>query len=661
MAEHQRPTGGQVGPSPGGPPVKDPRMAILHVVNTCSKSATNLGYQATESQQPETSPLSVLAVDGKADNTLLPVAVKHPSARKSRKVPKRRKIKTEKSASKTNFVQDESADHPEESKQTVCGIRQSLDSEGVKSEDEIRSLPVRRRPVSARVKLQSTKKMGRVQYVAGGNLEWFDPQQKIWRPAVYHKDIRQELIQLAANMGEWQVEMVRGKDPLDVTAFHPAYAACGPEREDWPKILFQYLPTATDFEHAKPDLWIWYDGRVVIDVNNDGMPDYPELPYTLARHADPWLLVTIMRLNNHITLQDFRGRMVGDLKLARADPLGRNRISMNMTRFRKFSCCLTWNTSRQKDIQREYLEKKLPRRCIRLNSTESFRMLDAWEVAELELQEAGKHLSRTRALDKDKTPSHSHKVWHNKLKQVKMLKASFDRTHPEGTPNDYDTEDEEYQHDIQNALQAQPSVVKKKDEENKDKKEITLVYPVRYGKNLSKVKEGKTLKSGDNVECSKSAVKAANTFPNTPPTSEDEAAGPQMSRCPNLHPVLADLLTVAPSDVTDAGLLYHLLDPTRIHFEKLTGTKPPYTESDECYRCQHAVFQDALNEWYKQEGGLQGSEPEMLVGLQCVDRERFYWNKKWVKAWYGPKLYLPDLGRMQTDGHMEWGCEETDE
>ncbi|KAL8705110.1 MAG: hypothetical protein Q9201_001755 [Fulgogasparrea decipioides] len=657
MAEHQQSNGGQVDPSPDGPPVKDPRMAVLHVVNTCSESATTLGYPGAESQQPETRTLSALAVDGKVEDTLLPVAVTRPSARK---VTKRcRKIKTENSASKTKSARDELADQPEELKQIVRGIRQSSDSEHVKSEDEVRALPVRSRPVSARVKLQSTKKMGRVQYVAGGNLEWFDPQQKSWRPAVYHKDIRQELIQLAANMGEWQVEMARGKDPLDVTAFHPAYAAYGPEREDWPKILFQYLPTVTDFEHAKSDLWIWYDGRVVIDVNNDGMPDYPELPYTLARHADPWLLVTIMRLNNHITLQDFRGRMMGDLKLARADPLGRNRISMNMTRFRKFSCCLTWNTSRQKDTQREYLEKKLPRRCIRLNSTESFRMLDAWEVAELELQEAGKHLSRTRAFEKDKTPSHSHKVWHNKLKQVKMLKASFDRTHPEGTPNDYDTEDDEYQHDVQHALQAQPSGVKK--EENNDNKEIMLVYPVRYGKNAAKVKGEDTMISEVSADCSKSAVKTAYKFPYTPPSSEHEVAGPQMSRCPNLHPVLADLLTVAPSDVTDAGLLYDLLNPTRIHFEKLTDTRAPYTESDECYRCQHAVFQDALNEWHKQEGGLQGSEPEMLIGLQYVDHERFYWNMKWARAWYGPKLYLPDLGRMQTDGQTEWGCEETDE
>ncbi|KAI4240063.1 MAG: hypothetical protein L6R42_011593, partial [Xanthoria sp. 1 TBL-2021] len=200
-------------------------------------------------------------------------------------------------------------------------------------------------------------------------------------PAVYHQDIREQLIKDAARLGRYRHHLARGKDKLDITAFHPAYAENGPERQHWPKILFQYAPTMSNFLHTKPPIWQLHDGRVVIDCNNDAMNDYPEIPVTLARNADSWLMLTCMRLNNHITIQDFRGRMPGDRKMSMADPLGRNRISMNMTRFRKFGCCLTWNSIRNVDTQREYLDKKLPRRCIRLNSTESFRKLFPWEVA----------------------------------------------------------------------------------------------------------------------------------------------------------------------------------------------------------------------------------------------------------------------------------------
>lgn len=575
-------------------------------------------------------------------------------------------------------------------------IKQESD-EDVIFKPQVRDKPTRQ-PVSARVKMLATKQMGQVRPVDDGNIEWYDPHRKEWSmlmspadtfiivltlsgPAVYHTNIRRALLEEAATHGRyrkhdyhgfrsvlndfhrlpngsWQggtgcckltrhLHGVQHNSDACQTAFHPLYANNGSKRENWPEILFQYQPTEADFKHPKPGLWIWRDGRVIIDLNDDAMLDYPEIPVTLARHADTWLLQTCMRLNNHISLQDFRGRMIGELKVIRADPMGRNRISMNMTRFRKFACCLTWNSIREVDYQRDYLDKKLPRRCIRSNSTESFRMLDSWEVAEMELQHAGKFLNRTRGMAKDKSEDRARTVYTRKKKEYKTLKAAFLRSN--GGPRiDYDAEDEEYRKHLQQLVKNEPSGVKGEESDDEEMKtEDNEVPPMK-------------MNSAKRI----SAIKAAYILPNTPPASpvfQREVSSSLKFQCPRQHAQITPFVTTAPNSVEDAQLVYDLLKPTRFHFEKMTGTKPPVTEADECYNCQFTDIDDALKEWHDEHKPLRGMRRGKLVGLDGIDEDYFYWNKKWVEAWYGPKVYLEDT-RMQTDRIEEWGMQEgTDE
>ncbi|KAI4181267.1 MAG: hypothetical protein L6R41_006724, partial [Letrouitia leprolyta] len=177
----------------------------------------------------------------------------------------------------------------------------------------------------------SAKAMGEVRIHEDGRMEWQHPNSKQWYPAVRHTDIREYLITEAAKL---EYPMARGKQELDVTSFHPAFKDYGDKRENWPKILFQYLPRLSDLSHVKPEYWQLHDGRYVIDLNNNAMYDYPHMPATLATKADTWLLLTLMRMNNTISIQDLRGRMIGGMDSSRTDPMGRNRISMNLQRFR---------------------------------------------------------------------------------------------------------------------------------------------------------------------------------------------------------------------------------------------------------------------------------------------------------------------------------------
>ncbi|KAL8743997.1 MAG: hypothetical protein Q9184_008048, partial [Pyrenodesmia sp. 2 TL-2023] len=280
----------------------------------------------------------------------------------------------------------------------------SRNGKGDESLNDVPANPVDTK--GARKRNISAKKPGRVRTVGEGDdatLEWYHPRDQEWTFKDY-----------------------------------------GQNRENWPEILFKYLPHQSDLCRVKPDYWYLHDGRVVVDLNNDAMFDYPEMPYTLAKNAEGWLLTTLMRLNSTITLQDLRGRMTGGQGRNRADPLGRNRISMNMQRFRKFACCLTWNTIREVDVQRDYFEKRLPRRCFRQNSTKSFRLLHHWEVAELDSIDAGKFLSRTQNRAGNRSTAQAEEVYEKKVEDARALKEAFEMKHPDGIPNEYDTEDDVY-------------------------------------------------------------------------------------------------------------------------------------------------------------------------------------------------------------------------
>ena len=518
----------------------------------------------------------------------------------------------------------------------------------------------------ARSKKLTAKPVGIVRYHEGSELEWLDPNYDVWSkqqvqpmllsltltmsgPAVYHQDIREQLIKDAARLGRYRKlvsdpqmtvpnrqagqHLARGKDKLDIvsagsktllattpdtdqTAFHPAYAQNGPDRQHWPKILFQYAPTVSNFMHTKPPIWQSHDGRVIIDCNNDAMYDYPEIPVTLARNADSWLMLTCMRLNNHITIQDFRGRMPGDRKMSMADPLGRNRISMNMTRFRKFGCCLTWNSIRNVDTQREYLDKKLPRRCIRLNSTETFRKLFPWEVAESELQDAGRFLKRTRARQKDVSQARSRQVYKKKRLEFEQLKKTFDRLNPGGL-DDYDTEDEEF-------------ATKRQSADDGTKTDTIRAEADLDSTQLQLVKPGKRRRTGHGALTNQETrVLPGESSPG--PNSEQESR----PMCPRRHKDYAGFLSRAPGNSREAQLLYDLLRPTRVHYEKNTELVAPETCGDECYHCQFRDLQNAMIDWHESYEKFDTMAPAKLVGLQYVENGELYWNTNWRDEWFG--------------------------
>ncbi|KAL8958286.1 MAG: hypothetical protein Q9193_004629 [Seirophora villosa] len=528
--------------------------------------------------------------------------------------------------------------------------KQDAEATGKSGKNRLANAPILVPQPGIKNKRMSSKRKGQVRIVGEGDdaeLEWFHPGEQQWIPAVYHMEVREALIDAASVLGEYRHPMMGGKyGDSDVTAYHPLFKHNGPDRVDWPEILFKYLPSRSDMMSIKPEYWYLHDGRVVIDLADDAMFDYPEMPVTLARNADAWLLLTLMRMNNTISLQDIRGRMFGKQNPSRTDPLGRNRISMNMQRFRKFACCLTWNTIRANDTQREYLDKKLPRRCHRLNSTKTYRMLESWEVAELDTKDAGKFMRRTRAKNRDLSTARSKAVYEHKANIAEDLKKAFDRIHPHGVPNDYDTEDEEYQAQ-ESSPPATPTLPTTEENKSADTKFVNLKgNPALASAKASAPKKQKT----------DSSLPAFKNFyvlsdANSPNPVVDNG---KKALCPGGHRNYAGFVTTAPTSVADAQLLHDLLAPTRRHFRSCTRLEAPRTEGDECYNCQHRQIQDELNDWHCDQPGLDYVPVCRLVGILYVNDRMLYWNTKWNSKWFGERPHNALLARAQTDGHRYW-------
>ncbi|KAL9014482.1 MAG: hypothetical protein Q9173_000862 [Seirophora scorigena] len=524
--------------------------------------------------------------------------------------------------------------------------KRDAEATGRSSKNRLANAPILLPQPGIKRKRMSSKRMGQVRTMGEGDdaaLEWFHPGEQQWRHPMMGGKYGELDVVSPCLVNLFLVDL----NSWSQTAYHPLFKHNGPDREDWPEILFKYLPSRSDMMHIKPDYWYLHDGRVVVDLNDDAMFDYPEMPVTLARNADAWLLLTLMRMNNTISLQDIRGRMFGNPNPSRTDPLGRNRISMNMQRFRKFACCLTWNTIRAADTQREYLDKKLPRRCIRLNSTKSYRMLESWEVAELDTKDAGKFLTRTRAKNRDLSKARSKAVYEHKAKVAEVLKKAFDKSHPHGVPNDYDTEDEEYQAQ-ETSLPATPILPTTEENKSADTNYVNLEgNPAVASAKASGRKKQKT-------QPSRPAFKNLYVLSDEPTSPKQVLDKGKKAKCPCGHRNYGGFVTTAPNSVEDAQLLHDLLAPTRRHFRSCTRFDAPRTEGDECYNCQHRQIQDDLIDWHCQQPGLEDVPVCRLIRILYVDEQTLYWNVKWNSKWFGERPNPEMLAQAQTDGERYW-------
>ena len=190
----------------------------------------------------------------------------------------------------------------------------------------------------------------------------------------------------------------RGRDVLNQTSFLSAHKTWGSDRPHRPEILFTHNPTADRSRDQYEVQTMRRYGKIVIGSDDLPVKDYRNMPDTISTAIEGFRLEAIERQDVRIKHQDFRSRMVphsinkvGDV----IEPPSDNTLSARMRRFRTLACLYCWGVDRDGSVlDKDFVEKKLPRTCKLANSTKGFRDLYKHELVERELLTFGKCLSR---------------------------------------------------------------------------------------------------------------------------------------------------------------------------------------------------------------------------------------------------------------------------
>ena len=233
-------------------------------------------------------------------------------------------------------------------------------------------------------------------------------------PAIYHSEIRGALILAASHNGSYGDEYLplrslpalividftreAGDEANDVTSFFPPQKNWGLARPDRPSIVFEYKrgnrkdPTYPD--NAIP-LW-FHEGRLVIDIDNHAVRRFQNIPDALSSKLEGCFMEAMGREDSRILHKDFRARMPrtilkGNKHVPAPTP---NVLSQRRRRFREKAACISWNNRAGTETRNSYIENLLPAACKALNSTEDFRDLFDYELAELQNKNLGKFSER---------------------------------------------------------------------------------------------------------------------------------------------------------------------------------------------------------------------------------------------------------------------------
>ncbi|KAI4254735.1 MAG: hypothetical protein LQ352_002930 [Teloschistes flavicans] len=156
------------------------------------------------------------------------------------------------------------------------------------------------------------KEKGLVRFDQRGNMECCIENE--WRPAVYHHDRRERLLEIAEQNGRLQYtyDQVHGLDALDRTAYHAEYANVNmKERLARPRILYLWNPPI-DRPKAERDPGYMRDpdnkNLILIDKNNHPVKDHEELPVVISGQVPGLWMELWRRLNAYITNADIVAR-----------------------------------------------------------------------------------------------------------------------------------------------------------------------------------------------------------------------------------------------------------------------------------------------------------------------------------------------------------------
>ncbi len=212
----------------------------------------------------------------------------------------------------------------------------------------------------------------------------------IWAPAIYHNEIRAELIADAPPQ-RYRHLPASGSDELDVTSYHEPHKNWGfQSRDDRPDVCFEW--TAREASTDREPGIMKYKGIIVLDYFTDKpIRDFP-IPSCISSKVEGGRLEAMLRENHHrISKQDFRARMPP--LVSGIPPPSEGALGMRMNRFRALAGLPSSNPRDGSSEKKRALIQCIPaatmEKILQQNSTRSFRDLDAREIAYVDSQTRG--------------------------------------------------------------------------------------------------------------------------------------------------------------------------------------------------------------------------------------------------------------------------------
>ncbi|KAL9601198.1 MAG: hypothetical protein Q9219_002698 [cf. Caloplaca sp. 3 TL-2023] len=219
-----------------------------------------------------------------------------------------------------------------------------------------------------------------------------------WVPAVYHYDLRAEMV-ARAPPSLYEHQPAHGRDELDVTSYWEAHHTWGfKNREERPDILFNWLEP--EQKRTRPGI-MEHQGRIVIDTENHPVKDWP-IPFCLSSAVEPGRLEAMSRENgNQISKRDFRARMPATVlkRDGRNEaPITENAIGMRRFRFRDETGSLAWEKRDGTNGRKKALVQCIPvdkmAEILVTNSTKCFRDLTKEEIMYINTVNHGQNLEK---------------------------------------------------------------------------------------------------------------------------------------------------------------------------------------------------------------------------------------------------------------------------
>lgn len=226
-------------------------------------------------------------------------------------------------------------------------------------------------------------------------------------PAVFHDQIRVELIAIAGDSGAYAHRPTEGTEATDISAFHPDQKNWQEKGENRPNVLKRF---AKPENFANPEYnvgFMYFDGLLVIDHESQPLRAFQGIPLTLSSKLEGWRAEAIRRLDPRIRNMDLIGRMPVKVEasangIPTREPLVKvNAMAGRQSRFREQAGAIIWAKTTTDNVH-DFLWSLLPQHC-RDNNLALPRDLTQQERGRLRALNLGKHPERARKVpDADK-------------------------------------------------------------------------------------------------------------------------------------------------------------------------------------------------------------------------------------------------------------------